>query len=135
MVELYGARPGHVFEPLARVWTPGAAGEPRSPAVFFVAGVWRDYVRQFGAITMDARDFERLTGERLRVLDDRIQARCARADASHALKPTYGCQRVTALQRNAVAPALRPSRAQVGGERGKHDETAAENRPEAFDIH
>jgi putative ABC transport system permease protein len=32
--------------------------------VFFVAGVWRDYVRQFGAITMDARDFERLTDDR-----------------------------------------------------------------------
>jgi putative ABC transport system permease protein len=32
--------------------------------VFFVAGIWRDYVRQFGAITMHARDFERLTGDR-----------------------------------------------------------------------
>jgi putative ABC transport system permease protein len=31
---------------------------------FFVAGVWRDYARQFGAITMDARDYERITGER-----------------------------------------------------------------------
>lgn len=64
MVELYGAKPGRIFEPLARVWTPGKAGEQTSPPVFFVAGVWRDYVRQFGAITMDARDFERLTGER-----------------------------------------------------------------------
>jgi putative ABC transport system permease protein len=26
--------------------------------------VWRDYVRQFGAIVLDARDFERLTGDR-----------------------------------------------------------------------
>ncbi|MDO8386874.1 MAG: FtsX-like permease family protein, partial [Polaromonas sp.] len=31
---------------------------------FFVAGVWRDYARQFGAIAMDQRDFERLTGDR-----------------------------------------------------------------------
>ncbi|MGJ7507632.1 FtsX-like permease family protein [Variovorax sp. GT1P44] len=64
MVELYGAQPGRAFEPLARAFAPGAAGERTSPSVFFVAGVWRDYVRQFGAITMDARDFERLTGER-----------------------------------------------------------------------
>jgi len=33
-------------------------------ASFLVAGVWRDYARQFGAITMDARDYERITGER-----------------------------------------------------------------------
>ena len=59
VVDLYGARPGQMFEPLARAF-PGAGAPPR----FFVAGVWRDYVRQFGAITMDARDFEKLTGER-----------------------------------------------------------------------
>lgn len=56
MVELYGARPGSRFEPLERAFGGGAR--------FFVAGVWRDYVRQFGAITMNARDFERLTGDR-----------------------------------------------------------------------
>jgi len=56
MVELYGAKPGADFAPLARAF----GGDKR----FFVAGVWRDYVRQFGAITMDARDFERLTGDR-----------------------------------------------------------------------
>jgi putative ABC transport system permease protein len=62
VVDLYGARPGREFAPLARAFagTPGADAAPR----FFVAGVWRDYVRQFGAITLDARDFERLTGER-----------------------------------------------------------------------
>ena len=61
MVELYGARPGAVFEPLARAFASASAQETPT---FFVAGVWRDYVRQFGAITMDARDFERLTGDR-----------------------------------------------------------------------
>ncbi|MGJ7489703.1 FtsX-like permease family protein [Variovorax sp. ZT4R33] len=59
MVDLYGARPGTVFAPLAQA----LGGRGATPA-FFVAGVWRDYVRQFGAITMDARDFERLTGDR-----------------------------------------------------------------------
>src|SRR5690606_8227649 len=32
-------------------------------ATFFVAGVWRDYVRQFGAVTIDRGDFIRLTGD------------------------------------------------------------------------
>jgi putative ABC transport system permease protein len=58
MVELYGAKPGTDFAPLSKVF----AGGTTAP-VFFIAGVWRDYVRQFGAITMDARDFERLTGD------------------------------------------------------------------------
>ena len=31
---------------------------------FYVAGVWRDYARQFGAIAMPQRDFERLSGDR-----------------------------------------------------------------------
>jgi putative ABC transport system permease protein len=62
MVELYGARPGDLFGPLSSALGSTTAGS--RPAKFFVAGVWRDYARQFGAITMDARDFERLTGER-----------------------------------------------------------------------
>jgi len=61
MVELYGAKPGALFAPLSNAL--GTTGSS-APAAFFVAGVWRDYARQFGAITMDARDFERLTGER-----------------------------------------------------------------------
>ena len=63
MVDLYGARPGTVFAPLSRAFGTSAEGTAQ-PAVFFVAGVWRDYVRQFGSIVLDARDFERLTGDR-----------------------------------------------------------------------
>ncbi|MFN3571420.1 MAG: ABC transporter permease, partial [Polaromonas sp.] len=76
MVDLYGARPGRVFAPLSepfRALAPagqaqaainsGATDKLESPQ-FFVAGVWRDYARQFGAIAMDQRDFERLTGDR-----------------------------------------------------------------------
>jgi putative ABC transport system permease protein len=33
---------------------------------FFVAGVWRDYARQHGAVTLDDRDYIRLTGDRWR---------------------------------------------------------------------
>jgi putative ABC transport system permease protein len=38
--------------------------DKRGGELFFVAGVWRDYARQFGAIAMDQRDFETLTGDR-----------------------------------------------------------------------
>ena len=52
IVDLYGARLG---------------GEIRLPIagrdeVFVVAGVWRDYARQFGAVIVDLADYERLAG-------------------------------------------------------------------------
>lgn len=54
MVDLYGARRG---QPLDRL-------EPvLGPARYFVAGVWRDYVRQTGAVLLDQRDYLRLTGD------------------------------------------------------------------------
>ena len=58
MVTRYQANPGDFFEPMANSFTK--TGAPR----FFVAGVWRDYARQFGAIAMDEQDFVRLTGDR-----------------------------------------------------------------------
>ncbi|ROZ71597.1 ABC transporter permease [Ramlibacter sp. WS9] len=58
MVDLYGAKPGQVFAPLSSAFAAS------STATFFVAGVWRDYVRQNGSIAMERRDFERLTGDR-----------------------------------------------------------------------
>jgi putative ABC transport system permease protein len=60
MVDLYGARPGTVFAPLSAAFSAVGNGTP----AFFVAGVWRDYVRQSGAIAIERRDFERLTGDR-----------------------------------------------------------------------
>ena len=61
MLDLYGARPGQEFARLGAALThlhkEGSA--PR----FFVAGVWRDYARQFGAVMMDERDFVRLTAD------------------------------------------------------------------------
>jgi putative ABC transport system permease protein len=63
MVDLYGARPGSVFQPLSQSLQAGAGTAAAAPP-FYVAGVWRDYARQFGAIAMDRRDFERLTGDR-----------------------------------------------------------------------
>ncbi|VTY37791.1 FtsX-like permease family protein [Xylophilus ampelinus] len=93
MVALYGLRPGQDWPELSRAFersagpssaseralggqqghdvprmgaTPSAAApdQPAQGATFFIAGVWRDYVRQFGAVTMDSADFIRLTGDR-----------------------------------------------------------------------
>ncbi|MFE8646748.1 FtsX-like permease family protein [Sphingomonas sp. NCPPB 2930] len=68
MVDLYGARPGGDFVPLESAFSQqndAAVGtERRPPTTFFIAGVWRDYVRQFGAIAIDTADYQRLTGDR-----------------------------------------------------------------------
>lgn len=54
MVDLYGARRG---QPLP-VLRAALGGGP-----FVVAGVWRDYVRQTGAVIIDRADYLRLTGD------------------------------------------------------------------------
>ncbi|AMO21928.1 hypothetical protein GCM10027034_21930 [Ramlibacter solisilvae] len=59
MVDLYGARVGSEFPLLEPLATAG-----RAAPSFFVAGVWRDYVRQSGAIAMKRDDYQRLTGDR-----------------------------------------------------------------------
>ena len=64
VVDLYGARPGAVFAPLSESFRAVALDGRAQSATFFVAGVWRDYARQFGAIALDRRDFDRLTGDR-----------------------------------------------------------------------
>ena len=60
MLDLYGLRPGeraHLIEQAL----PGLDGTPAAP--LFVAGVWRDYVRQFGSVVIDARDYARYNME------------------------------------------------------------------------
>ena len=73
MVDLYGARPGAVFDAFSASFKPlaqqiYARAAPNlvaveNPPKFYVAGVWRDYARQFGAVVMAKADFERLTGD------------------------------------------------------------------------
>jgi len=61
MLDLHGARPGQAFAPLAQAL---AALAPQAPAAtFFVAGVWRDYARQGGAIAIDRQRYTQLTGD------------------------------------------------------------------------
>jgi len=59
MVSLYGAEPG------TRLVLPLPNGHN---ATVFVRGVWRDYARQHGAVTLDSADYQRLTGD-MRVND------------------------------------------------------------------
>ena len=61
MVDLYAAAPGTHFKQLANAFASDAGNRPMP---FFVAGVWRDYVRQFGSIAIDQRDFERISSDR-----------------------------------------------------------------------
>ncbi|MEP6608555.1 MAG: FtsX-like permease family protein [Burkholderiaceae bacterium] len=85
MVDIYGMHVGQVVElPLA--------GRLRS---FIVAGVWRDYARQFGAIAMRASDYQSMTGDQ------------TVTDAGIWLKPGFSASRVIAdLRRELEAPAV-----------------------------
>jgi putative ABC transport system permease protein len=71
-----GAIPVYLSEPAMWIYNrragefislPVAVGPAaESPSRFFVAGIWRDYGRQQGTVTMDEADYTRLTGDTLR---------------------------------------------------------------------
>ena len=63
MVDLYGARVGQDFVPLQPAFAASTTTTADAP-VFFVAGIWRDYARQFGTIAMDSADYARLSDDR-----------------------------------------------------------------------
>jgi putative ABC transport system permease protein len=58
MLDRYRMRPGDRIELPVGAPTPAAG----TPARFFVAGVWRDYARQHGAVAIATDDWRRLTG-------------------------------------------------------------------------
>ena len=85
MVDLYGFTPGKAV-------TLELGGRPHA---FVVAGVWRDYARQSGAIQMRLEDYRRLTG------DTDI------SDAALRLRPgTTAAQVTAALQKLSFGAAL-----------------------------
>ncbi|MDB5731293.1 MAG: transporter permease, partial [Variovorax sp.] len=103
MVDLYGARPGTVFAPLSKAFGAAAPAGAAPVALFFVAGVWRDYVRQFGSVVLDARDFERLTGDRsASELSLWLSPGAAEAQVQAAVRGLVGRQR----QETPVAGAI-----------------------------
>ncbi len=88
-----------VSEPFAMVYetAPGQTlalplgGQMRT---LFVAGVWRDYSRQFGALAMDERDYEVLTGD------------TARAEAAIDLQTGAQAEETIAALRKALPAEL-----------------------------
>ncbi|MEG0000165.1 MAG: ABC transporter permease [Comamonas sp.] len=88
--QLYGLRPGQRWNALQPAFAQAGAAAPD----FFVAGIWRDYVRQFGAVAIDSADYQRLTGDP-RVSEIALwpspNADIAALQAGiQALAPTYG---------------------------------------------
>ncbi len=64
MLDVHGAVLGGYFPLLSKAFSTRAGVKNGEGAMFFIAGVWRDYSRQFGAIAMANADFERLSGDR-----------------------------------------------------------------------
>jgi putative ABC transport system permease protein len=63
VVDLHGAQVGQPFAELYKSFRHLALTDKAQIATFYVAGVWRDYARQSGAIAISRADFERLTGD------------------------------------------------------------------------
>ncbi len=66
MVDLYSARLGHIFKlnmPITQANPAQAAIKSIVNPTYYVAGVWRDYARQFGAIAIDHATYVRITGD------------------------------------------------------------------------
>ncbi|KQO25963.1 ABC transporter permease [Acidovorax sp. Leaf76] len=63
VVDLYGLRPGMEWPALSKAFSPLPLSGQAPPAIFFIAGVWRDYARQSGAVVMDRAVWLRLTGD------------------------------------------------------------------------
>lgn len=85
MMWLYGRHPGD------RITIPLGGSARR----VFVAGIWRDYARQQGAIVIGADDYSRLTGDALRT------------EAAIDLAPGASSAAVTSALRALVPPELR----------------------------
>jgi len=62
-VDLYGLRPGMDWPALSRSFVPPGQAGQALPAPFFIAGVWRDYARQTGAVALDLAAYQHLTSD------------------------------------------------------------------------
>ncbi|OYD52206.1 ABC transporter permease [Acidovorax kalamii] len=63
VVDLYGVRPGMEWPALSESFRPFARDGHAQAAIFYIAGVWRDYARQSGAVALDRAAWLRLTGD------------------------------------------------------------------------
>ena len=62
VAQLYGLQPGDTWPLLSKAFNPQAHDSNRHEATFYIASIWRDYVRQFGAIALDWQDYLALGG-------------------------------------------------------------------------
>lgn len=93
VAQLYRVKTGETFPQFSSSFR-ALAQSPQSPsAIFFIAGIWRDYARQFGAVAIDSADYQRLTG------DDRAN------DLALWLTPSASQATVQAAVRAAFAAA------------------------------
>ena len=63
VVDLYGLRPGMEWPALSKAFSTQALENHAPAAIFYIAGIWRDYARQTGAVVMDRAVWLRLTGD------------------------------------------------------------------------
>ena len=93
-----GARPVWISEPMAFLHKLQPGDSLTLPLSgqqsFFVAGVWRDYARQFGAVAMDSADFEALTGD------------TSKTEAGLTLTPNTAAAPVMQALRNSLPQTL-----------------------------
>lgn len=63
VAQLYGLKPGDEWPLLSKAFSPQTQKYKAQAATFYIASVWRDYVRQFGAVAMDWQDYLALVGD------------------------------------------------------------------------
>ena len=63
VADLYGVHPGEDWPAFSKSFSTLALGHQAPPAHFFIAGIWRDYVRQSGAVALERSDYIRLSGD------------------------------------------------------------------------
>ncbi|WCM92107.1 ABC transporter permease [Acidovorax sp. NCPPB 2350] len=114
VLDLYGVRPGGDWPALSHAFRPLVADSTASPATFFIAGVWRDYVRQFGAVALERADYIRLTGD-ARISDLAVWP--APGTDESALRAAIGREAARLADTGPVPPALEFSTARAIRER------------------
>ena len=63
VAQLYGLQPGDEWPLLSKAFSTQALTHQAQAATFYIASIWRDYVRQFGAIALDWQDYLALGGD------------------------------------------------------------------------
>ncbi|WP_218242797.1 FtsX-like permease family protein [Comamonas fluminis] len=63
VAQLYGLQPGDDWPLLSKAFSTQSQTHQAQAATFYIASIWRDYVRQFGAIALDWQDYLALGGD------------------------------------------------------------------------